>query len=119
MFKDIISKLSLHPSAPGRLKRYCIARQRENTVRRLALLLAVLLLCVQIAVLIAPPDATLAALLGPASEVSIWLLKLPQLDPIVSLIALVGLVLLSTYLYMRNRQLLKEAGRLHHGGRNR
>lgn len=116
MFKDIISKLSLHPSAPGRLKRYYRARQREDALRRLALLLSVLTLCVQIALFISPPDFTMAALSGPAADVAAWLFGMPPLNPIISLVVLVSVAVLSGYLYLRNRQLLKEAGQLHRGG---
>ncbi|TAK88918.1 DUF11 domain-containing protein [Patescibacteria group bacterium] len=61
MFKSIVANLSLHPAATGRLTYYWRRLRKEQVTRQLSVVLAILLMGVQVATIIAPPDAATAA----------------------------------------------------------
>lgn len=119
MFKSIVSQLSLHPSAQGRLARYYKERKSEDMIRLLGAICAILLTGLQIVIIIAPPDFSFASITGPGSDIFALLSKLPLIQDITSLTVVVFILLLAIFLYARNRQLLKEASLLQPKGNKR
>lgn len=60
MFRDIVSNLSLSPAAGTHLAYYWRRLQRERLTRQLAMAMGAMLVVVQLATIIAPPDAASA-----------------------------------------------------------
>lgn len=114
MFQEIVSQLSLHPAAVGRLKRYHQRLEQQHKLYRLSLLMSLLLLVVQVYIMIAPPDPVpveveashTAATLDRFTAAAVS--ALPVTDTWVSLTLVCALVTLCLLFYIRSRQLLTE-----------
>lgn len=61
MFKRIVSNLSIHPAATGQLTYYWQRLRKEQVTRQLSVFMAMLLIVVQVATILAPPDAATAS----------------------------------------------------------
>lgn len=115
LFRNIVSDLSLKPSAQGRLNDYWKQLHKERTLRQLALLMGLILLGIQIAIMIAPPDpiplASDPSAIPQISDQSIesTVAALPSATDWQSLTVVGAVLLLATFFYIRNRQLLIEA----------
>lgn len=112
MFRSIVSNLSLKPEANRQLHLYWRRLRHEQVARQLGALLALLLLAVQFAIVLLPPDPVESPQAGDVFQEASS--SLPQTDSLMSGIIIGLVVLLALYFYLRNRQLIIEADTLRH-----
>ena len=75
MFKQIVSKLSLSPSAVTELTYYSCRLKREGTVRFWSAVGAALIIGLQLLIVVVPPTPSNSA--SPA-DVSVWLTRIAE-----------------------------------------